>query len=528
MQREVEEAPAWRELISLAAPGDGGRALLDRLAGEVLRGSRLDSLALYTEADGVLGCRLRTGGDSYPDAAEEAEAGVFGRYEFERGLLLYSPPSMPAAELDHHSILTLLCALRAAQLSGELKRQSFAASYRGVGLQSLYDVGLAIARTLKLEDLGDEVLLRAVSLLDARVGAFYLYEEGRYRLERTFGGEAAAELSIDEDGLAARLRSVEGTAAALLPGARFSLAVPIEADDRGLGLLVVGDKESRSGVGAFAAADRRILELFANQVAIAIVNARLHRQALEKERLERELDLAADIQRQLLPETLPEAAGFEFAGWNRPARHVGGDYYDLSAAEDGGIHLVLGDVTGKGMPAALLVSTLHSALRLLLGARPFDAELFQRLNTHIAEASGSNKFITMAAAKLDPATGRFDYVNAGHNPPLIVRDGGEIVELPSGGMPLGMFAGAPYQTGGAELGRGDLLCIFSDGITECEAPGGEEFGPERLAELLKGASERPLPEIVEAIDRAVVDFAAGGAQGDDQTVVLARRSPSPR
>ncbi len=521
---EVGEVSAWRELLSLAAPGLGGRSLVDRLADEVVRGSRLESLAVYTEAGGELGRRLQAGASAYPVIAKEADDGSFGRYEVPNGLLLYSPAAVPAADLDHRSILALLCALRAMQLRRELKRHSFAANYRGVELQSLYDVGLAIARTLELEGLGDEVLLRAVSLLDARVGAFFLYEDGHYTLERTFGGDAVTEVAADEDEIDALFCSAEGDAGELLPGVQHSLAVPIEADDQRLGLLVVGDKESRQGVGAFADADRRMLELFANQVAIAIVNARLHRQALEKERLERELDLAADIQRQLLPETLPEVAGFEFAGWNRPARHVGGDYYDLRATEDGGVHLVLGDVTGKGMPAALLVSTLHSALRLLLGVRPFDAELFQRLNRHIAEASGSNKFITMATAKLDPESGRLVYVNAGHNPPLIVKPDGEVVELPSGGMPLGMFAGAPYRVGEAGLETGDLLCIYSDGITECESPAGEEFGPERLAELLKQAADQPLPDIVRAIDEAVVAFAAGAAQGDDQTVVLARRS----
>jgi sigma-B regulation protein RsbU (phosphoserine phosphatase) len=522
---EVEDASTWRELVSLAVPGRESRALLDRLAEELVRGSGLDSVAVYVEAEGFRR-RLQVGPASFPARATAGESDVtFGRFGFPGGLLLYSPASVPAADLDHRAVLTLSCALRAVELGTELKRQSFAASYRGVELQSLYEVGLAIARMLELEDLREQVLLRAVSLLDARVGALYLYESGYYRLEGTFGGEAVAEVRSDDPRLAGLTEAEKGGAAELISGAQHTLAVSIEADGTRLGLLVVGDKENRQGVGAFLEEDRRMLELFGNQVAIALENARLHKQALEKERLERELDLAADIQRQLLPTRLPEVEGFEFAGWNRPARHVGGDYYDLRSTEDGGVHLVLGDVTGKGMPAALLVSTLHSALRLLLSARPFDAELFQHLNRHIAEASGSNKFITMAAAKLDPATGHLDYVNAGHNPPLLVRAGGEVVELPSGGMPLGMFAAAPYQIGSAGLEPGDLLCIFSDGITECESPEGEEFGPERLAGLLKRASDLPLPEIVRAIDEAAVGFVAGGPQGDDQTVVLARRSP---
>jgi sigma-B regulation protein RsbU (phosphoserine phosphatase) len=176
------------------------------------------------------------------------------------------------------------------------------------------------------------------------------------------------------------------------------------------------------------------------------------------------------------------------------------------------------------MPAALLVSTLHSGLRLLLAARPFDAELVERLNRHIAEASASNKFITLTAARLDPVSSRLAYVNAGHNPPLLVRRDGTLEELPPGGMPLGIFGGARYQAGEVELGPGDLLCIFSDGITECETPAAEEYGPERLADLLRSTADRPLPRILERIDEAVVDHAAGGPQGDDQTVVLLRRS----
>ena len=289
-------------------------------------------------------------------------------------------------------------------------------------------------------------------------------------------------------------------------------------------MLGVADKESRTGVGPFAAGDRRMLGLFANQAAIALENARLHQQALEKERLERELDLAADIQRQLLPDLLPEIAGFEFAGWSRPARHVGGDYYDVRRVDDGGVHLVLADVSGKGMPAALLVSTLHSALRLLAGSRTFDSELVGHLNRHVVSSSASNKFITMTAAKLDPETGRVSYVNAGHNPPLVVRRDCQVDELPAGGMPLGIFAGATYEVGELELEAGDLLCIFSDGITECEAPDGEEFGEQRLGRLLVENREAPLTDVMRAIDEAAAEFAQGGPQGDDQTVVLVRRT----
>jgi len=520
----LRDAPSpWKDLLEQAGSGRSSSAILDRLATEFLHSSNLGSFGLYRLEDEQYSRRFIAGAEPLPATFGVADVGAYATREIPGGIMLYEPGPAREGQLDEHLLLTLLCALEAAELGNQLKRHSFAANLRGVELQSLYDVGLAIAGTLDQDKLGDEVLLRAVSLLDARVGALYLRDGDEYRLDRTFGGDARERVASDDPGLVALLEG-ETSGEPLLPGTQYPLCVPIEADVKPLGLLVVADKESRTGVGPFAEADERMLGLFANQAAIALENANLHRQALEKERLERELDLAADIQRQLLPTVLPDVEGYEFAGWSRPARHVGGDYYDLQGSAEEGVHLVLGDVSGKGMPAALLVSTLHSALRLLLSARPFDAELVRSVNSHIADSSAANKFITMTAARLDPTSGSMRYVNAGHNPPLLVRRDGSIEELPPGGMPLGIVGNAPYADASIDLKAGDLLCIFSDGITECETPEGEEYGPERLGDLLRSVAEAPLTEIIEAIDRTCVDFAAGGPQGDDQTVVLVRRS----
>jgi sigma-B regulation protein RsbU (phosphoserine phosphatase) len=302
------------------------------------------------------------------------------------------------------------------------------------------------------------------------------------------------------------------------------MAVPIQGDGRGQGLLVVGDKESRRGVGPFGASDRRTLALFANQAAIALENARLHRHALEKERLERELELAAEIQRQILPVRFPDVPGFELLGWNRPARTVGGDYYDLRSF-DGGVALAVADVTGKGIGAALLVSTLHSALHLLLDRVGLGPELLERLNRHILESSGSNKFITVLLAQLDTATGELAYLNAGHNPGLVLGADGGLAQLEPGGIPLGLFAGSTYRAGHLALAAGDLVCLYTDGITECSSPNDEEFGMERLIECLVETREAPLGEVAACIDRRTRDFAAGLPQLDDQTLVLLRRIP---
>ena len=151
-------------------------------------------------------------------------------------------------------------------------------------------------------------------------------------------------------------------------------------------------------------------------------------------------------------------------------------------------------------------------------------DLLSRLNEHIVRSSSPNKFITMILAELEPSTGRLRSFNAGHNPGLLVRPSGEIAHLHSGGMPMGLLSGASYRSQSFDVSPGDLLCLYSDGITECTSPADEEFGLERLERLLRDERERPLPEIARGVDGAMLDFAAGSPQSDDQTLVLLRRT----
>jgi sigma-B regulation protein RsbU (phosphoserine phosphatase) len=432
---------------------------------------------------------------------------------------LRQPPDAPIA-------LLLSAAARLHRLHERLKEQEFAENYKVVTLEAVYDVGLAVASTLDLEQLCEEILLRAVSLLDARRGAFYLADGGSYTLRGTIGGEARPSLPHDDPGLQS-LEPGAGTERCgldLLPGARFPLTVAIAYKGQTKGLLAVADKESRTGVGPFSEADRRALELFATQAAIALENANLHRQALEKERLEREMQLAAEIQRGILPTTMPSTSALEIVGWNRPTRQVGGDYYGSISLDGGALGVVVADVTGKGMPAALLVSTLHSALHLLLEKREPNADLLATLNQHIAESSSSNKFITLILVDVDPLADALGYLNAGHNPGLVIRSDGSVDQLPASGLPLGLLRTASYQYRRVPFVPGDLVCLYSDGITECTSPADEEFGEGRLIEFLRERRTEPLSNIVQELDEAVTRYAAGQPQGDDQTVVLLRRT----
>ena len=521
MPIETRALVDWQEVFA-EVRGSREWDLVERCLALWCQSHGVDAAGLYA-GDGTRRRRVASyGGIDLPEEESALAEDGLARLDLPNALIVHRRASTAITPGAPELLLTQAEEIR--RLRERLRWQKFQQSYRLVELEAVYEVGLAITSTLNLEELAEGILLRAVSLSDARRGALYLLEDPVFRLRRTIGGDARPTVGRDETQLARLLADCGDCEQDILPGAKFTMAVPIEIEGKPLGLLLVGDKESRRGVGPFRDADRRTLGLFANQAAIALENARLHRQAVEKERLEREMELAADIQRQLLPTGTPWVPGFEFGGWNRPTWQVGGDYYDFLKLGDDRLGILVADVTGKGLAAALLVSTLHSALRLLFDGAEVCEALFSRLNEHIFRSSSPNKFITMIFAELEPATGRLRSFNAGHNPGILVRPSGEVVPLFSGGLPIGLLPGATYRVQTLDVGPGDLLCFYSDGITECASPADEEFGQARLERLLRAERERPLAEIATRIDAAMEGFAAGSAQADDQTLVLLRRT----
>lgn len=509
---------AWDELVSELAADDLDlptypRALLARVQRAVGAGGA----ALYCEEDSGLSLEVAAGQGAFPPRLEATLPPGLTGLPVPNGRLLLAGATAAAlpglAELADAGALAIYS--RLTSLKRHLKRREFEASLRDVQQQALYDVGLAITSMLDLGALSEGILSWAVSLLDARRAALYLIENDEYRLRHALGGEAQPRLATAE---AAEL------GAAILPGATHLLRAPIEIDGRPRGLIVVGDKESRRGVGPFGEADERTLQLFASQAAIALENARLHRQALEKQRLEREVELAGEIQRQILPKVLPELPGLEVAGWNRPARHIGGDYYTFIPRGTERLIFGVADVSGKGMPAALLVSTLHSALRLTLDQVGLGSRLVEKLNRHILDTSSAAKYITLLLAELELETLSLTYVNAGHNPGVVLDRTGAVRHLPSTGPPVGLLPAATFQEATLDLAPGDLVCIYSDGITEAANRRDEEFGLARLIETLLAHRAAPLADIIRALDETTTCFAEGQAQGDDQTVLLLRVS----
>jgi serine phosphatase RsbU (regulator of sigma subunit)/pSer/pThr/pTyr-binding forkhead associated (FHA) protein len=301
---------------------------------------------------------------------------------------------------------------------------------------------------------------------------------------------------------------------------RTMMAVPLQTDERAIGLIYV---DSRFFVRDFTPDDLNLLTVLANVAAIRIEHQRL----VEVERVERqltiELNQAAKIQRGILPSRSPEIPGVELAGHNAACRTVGGDYYDFLVYSEGRVGLVLGDVAGKGMPAAMLMANLQARVQVLSEDPSDIAGLVSRLDRSISSNCPSNRFITLFFGVLDSATGEMQYTNAGHNPPLLIRADGKLETLSGGGTVLGMLPELGYEQRSCKLEPGDMLAIFSDGVTEAVNPDDEEYGEERLARLLTDNRERAAETLVEMVNQSLDEFCAGAPPADDITLVVARR-----
>jgi serine phosphatase RsbU (regulator of sigma subunit)/pSer/pThr/pTyr-binding forkhead associated (FHA) protein len=272
---------------------------------------------------------------------------------------------------------------------------------------------------------------------------------------------------------------------------------------------------------SFGEEDLRILTALANVAAAKIENTRLLEEMLEKRRLEADIRLAAETQQGLLPKEAPAVPGYGLVGINQPCRTVGGDYYDFDYS-DGRLLLALGDVAGKGMSAALIMTVLRAAVRDYWAAGA-PGETVARLNRTVCQNVPDNKYVTFFLASLDPESGRITYVNAGHNPPLLVRAAGQVEPLAQGGTVLGMFDPLTYTEGVAEMRPGDTLLIYSDGISETFDPDGEEFGERGLAGVALRSRGLDAAALQGEILRELERFSAGEKASDDRTLIVLKR-----
>jgi sigma-B regulation protein RsbU (phosphoserine phosphatase) len=253
--------------------------------------------------------------------------------------------------------------------------------------------------------------------------------------------------------------------------------------------------------------------------------AKLHAEQVERERVQREMAAARRMQELFLPGEIPDVPGYDLWGTNISSLAVSGDYFDLiDLGADGPLLLAIADVSGKGLPASLLMSNVQAGLHSQAIERPFDlARTVANLNRLVCENTDEATFVTLFLAELDKGSGRLRYVRAGHDYPLLLGADGTLGRLEAGGLFIGMMPGMAYEVHETRLGAGDALCLYTDGVTEARSPGDEEFGLARLGETLLAHIGRGAPAAGEALVAAVRAFSGLDRQADDVTVVVLKR-----
>jgi sigma-B regulation protein RsbU (phosphoserine phosphatase) len=271
---------------------------------------------------------------------------------------------------------------------------------------------------------------------------------------------------------------------------------------------------------------------FSVTTLVAVLGISLYRFKIKLEasrgelmKAEAELDFARKVQQALFPRRLPSEGDLEFSAVCIPARGISGDYYDIHRLEDGRLIIAVADISGKGIPAAILMANLQALLRAVAHTNAIPADVCRRLNHHFYDVTEASRFATLFYAEWWAAERRLRYVNAGHNPPLLLSET-YCRLLDEGGLPLGIFPASEYATGEVTLTPGDLLVMYSDGVTEAGQKEGREFGEQRLRALVQANRDRPLAELQSVILREVQRW-TGGEPDDDVTLLMARALPAP-
>jgi sigma-B regulation protein RsbU (phosphoserine phosphatase) len=411
-------------------------------------------------------------------------------------------------------------------------------------LALLYDLSRAFNSTLDLDEVLNRVMDEVISITRAERGFVMLREndgqltfrvargidqttiqDPQFQVSRSIvervardGEPLLTSDALQDDRLSTR-RSVT------ILGLRSVLCVPLTTRETMSGVVYV---DSRIRAGIFSRADLDLLTAIASSAAIAIENARLYQVAVERGRLERELQMARETQASLLPRETPQVPGWEFAARWRPARQVAGDYYDFIPLDEGKLGLVIADVSDKGMPAALFMAMTRSTIRASVGRAPSPAEGIALANRLICADAAGGMFVTLFYALLGPATGEMTYVNAGHNPPLLrkgsVGEQGTLTELTRTGMALGVLEDASFEQRTIQIDPGDSVFLYTDGVTDAIGADGQEFGTDRMLRVLDKARHMAAAQMLDALEQALHGYIGETSRADDVTIVAVSRS----
>lgn len=407
-------------------------------------------------------------------------------------------------------------------------------------LDLVYRISQSLNSSLELDVVMESLMDEVISATNAERGFLMLFEEDGTLSFRTARGMDRQTIEESEfkisRGIVERVahegiplltsnaqldERLDQRASVKLYGLRSVLCVPIQQKEDVLGVIYV---DNRFQNGIFSADDLELLTSIASSAGIAIDNARLYQIAIEKGRMERELQMARDVQVSLIPPEIPRMAGWDFAACWRPAHEVSGDFYDFIPFADGRLGVVIADVSDKGMPAAMFMALSRSIIRAVVGTNDDLAADISKVNQLIWRDAAEGMFITLLYAVFSPHTGLVQYVNAGHNPPMLIRSQAPQVEkLARTGMAAGVEGDTPYQQGILELKKGDFLLFYTDGVIDAQI-GGAAYGEERLEKALKQYASLSASELIHRLEKEVCQFSAGATPVDDVTLLIAKSS----
>ncbi len=407
-------------------------------------------------------------------------------------------------------------------------------------LELLYRISQTINSSLDLDVVMESLMDEVIFATRAERGFLMLYDENNQLSFRTARGMDQQDIEESEfkisRGIVERAakdatplltsnaqldQRFDTRASVKLYGLRSVLCVPIIQKEKTLGVIYV---DNRFQNGIFMQEDLELLTSIASSAGIAIDNARLYRIAVEKGRMERELQMAREVQVNLIPAVTPSIPGWDLAACWKPAHEVSGDFYDFIPISDGKFGIVLADVSDKGMPAALFMTLSRSIIRSVAGENDRLDEEISKANSLIWRDSREGTFITLFYALLKPANGEVAYVNAGHNPPLLVRTNSKKFEpLKRTGMAAGVEGDTRYSQASVTLAAGDYLVMYTDGVTDAQI-GDAFFGEERLKATIRKHIGQSAQKMIEALEKEVCDFTDNSEPVDDVTILIARKT----
>jgi phosphoserine phosphatase RsbU/P len=410
----------------------------------------------------------------------------------------------------------------------ELRELNQRLSVKVFQLNNLFDINRELTASFDEESIKNLVTSTLMGHLMVSRCALYLAEAGGVALahERGLrGGEVSALLDPGASALVETLRKPlpvaelgPGSLRDRLERTRMAFLVPLRVGDRTEGFFAVGERVSGA---AFTEEDGDFAMTLGRQAATAIEAVRLHRMRIEKQRQDREMQIAREIQQSLFPSTRPSLPGFELAAVSHPCYQVGGDHYDFIPLPNGRVALTIADVSGKGAPASILMASVHASLRALAGTLS-PAALMGRINRFLYESTQANKYVTLFYGELDPATRRFLYVNAGHVPPYRLAPDGQVSRLVEGGPVLGLLEDAAFDTGELSLVPGESVTMVTDGVTEALSAEGEEYGDERVQSALGESHGRSAGAALDDLVASATAWAGAAGCSDDLTVLMLR------